>query len=166
VFRPVLAVALAVALLAVTLPAVDDARAERAATQVDAEVGRLAERMRLLQRREDPAPTRAGGPRWYVTIHLPERSWTSDGVDYLAIGAVGNGTTDGLRVAQGAATNGTVLVWRTDSGRRGVTYLQSVQVRSGSDGAPVLHSGGSHRLALSLVRTNGTTAVAVWRSPA
>jgi hypothetical protein len=164
VFRPVLAVALAVALLSVTLPAVDTARAERADAQVASEVRRLAEQLRSLQRRDDPALTRSNGPRWYVTLELPRRSWTSDGVDYVAIDAGRNETATGVRVGRSVA-NGTLVAWQTDGRDRRLAYLPSLAVRAGHDDDEplILDGGGSHRLALSLVRTNATTSVTVWR---
>lgn len=152
-FRAVLAVALAVALLGASLPAVDTARVERADATVERELRRLADEMRLLDRREDPATEGARGPRWRVRVRLPRRSWTSAGIEHVSL----SNRTGRNR------SNGTVFRWRVDGGHRRAMYLPSVRVRPAEDGSLAFRTGGTHRLALGLVRDGGTTVVTVRR---
>lgn len=83
--RVVLAVALATALLGVSMPAVQTARVDYAHDRVDTELERLAATATRLEERNDPAPPDVTGARRSVTLHLPEGAWTSADLAYLRI---------------------------------------------------------------------------------
>lgn len=161
--RAVLAVALAVALLAASLPAVDRARRDHADSQVRGQLERLATAARTLAARNDPVPVGNAGATRTVTLRLPARGWRSAGVAYVAIGGVpGNVTTD--------TPDGDVLAWRLAGGPTRVVRVEDVAVHTVADGrvAPdgrplVVHEPGRHRVELSLVRHRGRPLVLVRR---
>lgn len=85
--RVVVVVLMAVSLLAVAMPVVEDARKAAARQTITAELNRLdrvAER--LLDRNDLPSPG-VGGPRRVVRLSLPERTWGNAGLDWLHIPA-------------------------------------------------------------------------------
>jgi len=163
VLRAVLAVALAVALLAASLPAVDRARRDHADSQVRGQLERLATAARALAARNDPVPVGDAGATRALTLRLPARGWRSAGVAYVAIGGVpGNATTD--------TPDGDVLAWRLAGGPPRVVRVEGVAVhtvaddRIAPDGRPlVLRESGRHRVELSLVRHRGRPVVLVRR---
>ncbi|MFB6184093.1 MAG: ABC transporter [Haloarculaceae archaeon] len=155
-FRAVLAVALATVLLAATLPALDDARVERSNALLSDELDRLVTFARTLRARE--TAIRAGeGARWRVTLRLPSKTWSSAGLTSLTVGdTAGHPST----------SNGTVVAWRVDGGRRRRRRVTEVPlVARGRNGRDRLRfrSGGRHRLVLLLVRRDGTPTVLVRR---
>lgn len=77
--RAVLAVSLAAALLAASLPAIDAAAADRTAAALDREADRVEHAGTSLLAEDDP------GARRVVTVTLPARSLTAAGVDTLSI---------------------------------------------------------------------------------
>lgn len=163
--RAVLAVALAVALLAASLPAVDGARRDHAASQVRSQLERLATAARDLAARNDPVPVGNAGATRTVTLRLPARGWHSAGVAYVAIGgSPENDTTD--------TPEGDVLAWRLVGGPPRVLRVEGVDLRTvmvagdrlAPDGRPlVLRGSGRHRVELSLVRHRGRPVVLVRR---
>ncbi|WP_439025563.1 DUF7311 family protein [Haloarchaeobius sp. DT45] len=82
--RPVLSVVLAVALLAVTAPALDDARAHRSDQQVSTDLARLDRAAAGLVASEDR--TAGPGARRVVTVRLPAEGWTTRRVDWVTVG--------------------------------------------------------------------------------
>lgn len=161
--RAVLAVALAVALLAASLPAVDRAQRDHADSQVRSQLERLATAARALAARNDPVPVGNAGATRTVTLRLPARGWRSTGVAYVAIGGVPeNAATD--------TPDGDVLAWRLAGGPPRVARLEGVAIHTVSDGrvAPdgrplVVREPGRHRVELSLVRRRGRPVVLVRR---
>ena len=151
--RAVVAVALASALLATTLPAVETTTRERTATHVASEVDRLETAIADLRAREQAAI--GPGARRVVAVRVPGRDWTHAGVDYLAIG----GTPDGREPAK----TETAFAWRvhgSDGDRRRVAGIP-VEPGTCGDGALVLREPGVHRLALRLVERGGKRRILV-----
>jgi hypothetical protein len=148
VIRLALAVLLTVALLAVSLPAVDDARRERTAAGTDRAVDRLAAAATSLQH-DDPVRERALAPRRLVRFRLPAPSWRAAGVDAVRI----------------AAANGTepagVTVDLPD--RRPMTHRLDAPIRT-PGGPLVLTDPGLHRLRLRLLASNPAPVVSVTRA--
>ncbi|MFB6097143.1 MAG: ABC transporter [Haloferacaceae archaeon] len=82
--RLLLAVVLASALLAASLPAVDDARRERTVARMDRAVDRLRDAAAAI-RTDDPARDPSLAARRVVRVRLTSRSWTTAGVDAFRI---------------------------------------------------------------------------------
>jgi len=143
VLRVVLCVALAVALLAVAVPAVENAAEGRTASALRDDAAQLERAANALFTAENAA-VGAGGARRQVTVRLPRPSWTSAGVDHVAIGGDFRYVLDGGR-----------------------TVRVPLRAPIRASGEPiVLSDAGRHILVLSLVRdrTNGTLAVTVSRA--
>lgn len=157
--RVVLAVALATAVLAVSLPAIDTASTDRTDATIRAEVDALETAVRDLQRNDGAVPQGTNGARRVVAVRLPARGWTSARLEYLAIG----GQIGGCQVDR----NGTTVTWRVEGGRTGTRRLAGVAVEhagdAGDDGPLVLREPGTHRLALALVKRAGNRTVLVRR---
>jgi hypothetical protein len=140
VIRAVLAVCLTVALLAAVTPAVDEGREARTTTNLDDVVDRIERAARSLRAHEDPTQPGEAGARRIVTVRLPQRSWTAVGADLWI-----DGTRD-------------TIGYRLDGGRTHRTRLREIDLRT-PDGRVVLEEPSRHRLALSLVRSNGIGVV-------
>lgn len=151
--RAVLAVALTVALLGASLPAVDDARAERTRATLDADLRGVAAAATDVAASDDPVPPGRGGARRIVRLRVPERAWTAAGVEYVAVGR---------RPADG---EGGALAYRLDGGPPRRLRVPGVRLRA-ADGDPagvVVRRAGVHRLALGLVDRGGAPTVTVGR---
>lgn len=137
-----LCVALAVALLAVAGPAVEDAAEGRMASALRDDAARLERTANALWTAENAA-VGVDGPRRRVTVRLPRASWTSSGVDHVSIDEEFRYVLDGGRT---------------------VRVPLRPPIRASGDPI-VLSEAGRHELVLSLVRdrTNGTLAVSVSR---
>lgn len=167
--RVVVGVAIALALLAASQPALDSARQTRADRAAARELARLQRAIDSLQTEAAPpqGETREAGARRVVTIDLPTRSVTSARVDYVAIGAV-----PGESLPEGS---GDVLAYRIGGGPPVVRRIDSdlrVERASGSarwlaaDDVPLVdRGGGRHRIALSLVEEGDHRVVVVRRLP-
>lgn len=144
--RVVVAVALATALLGVSMPAVQTARVDYAHGRVDTELETLAMTATRLQERNDPSPPGIGGARRTIELHLPGATWTSAALAYLAVpGPSGN------------LPPGTVR-YRVADGRN----------RTRSTGVPLVGppgglriTGGRHRLVLEYTQREGKPVVVV-----
>lgn len=159
--RAVLATALAVALLAASLPPIDQARRDNADAQVRSQLERLSTAAREISAHDDAVPVGTAGARRTLTLRIPSRGWRATGVDHVAIGGVpGNATTDTGR--------SDVLAWRVTGGPRRILRIEGVDLhtvvdgRVSSDERPlVVRAPGRHVLELSLVRRRGGTVVLV-----
>lgn len=156
--RVVVALGLAVALLAVSVPALETARSEHSDRRVSAELNELTAAIADLQAREAAVRTDRVQPRRVVTVRLPGRSWTDAGIEYVAIG----GHPD--RPAGDERTE-SAIVWRTTGGRVRTRSLPGVSVEADTadrdDGPLVIREPGRHRLAVSLVAREHRTVVTV-----
>lgn len=148
--RVVVAVTVATALLAASLPAVDSARSDRTAAHLDGELARLSEAAASLVDRDDATTSGVPGARRVVSVSLPMRSWTAAGVDAVRIGCRAD---DGCRQP--------TLGYELDNGRQRRVRLALPLVVA--DGPVVLREAGSHRLTLTLDRREGSVAVVVRR---
>ena len=158
--RVVVTVTLAVALVAVTLPALETARRDRSDQRVTAELDRLAAAIEDVYAREAAVSPEASGAQRVVTVRLPTRSWTDAEVEYVAIGAHPEHTGVDER-------NETTFGWQVSGARPRTRRLADVPVEaatpSGSDSPLVIREPGRHRLALSLVDRDGQRTVVVRR---
>lgn len=141
--RAVLAVVLAVALLSLSLPAIEDARTKRTDQQLATELEQLDRAAADLYEAEVPR-TATPGARRTVTIRIPERGVTTAGVTEVRIG--------GKRPAEYA--------YQLPGGPLR-TIPASVPVMP-AGGDPITLSGsGNHRLVLTLAQRNGTKTVEI-----
>lgn len=128
--RAAFGVALAAALLAVSLPAVDQGRVAHSDATVAGEVARLERVATALVAENDPVAVDGPPARTRVILRLPERSWGDSGVA-------------AFRVPDGG--NRTDVVWRVNGGEQRRRRLPGVRL-VGADGGLVLRDGGRHRL--------------------
>ncbi|WP_435317485.1 DUF7311 family protein [Haloarchaeobius sp. TZWSO28] len=133
--RPVLSVVLALALLAVTAPALDDAREHRSDQQVSTDLVRLERAADGLAASEDR--TVGAGARRVVTVRLPGDAWTTREVAWVAVGGV-PGDPDS-RLLSYRLAGGPVQQVRT-----------GVALHTADDTPLVLDGSGSYRLVLTL----------------
>lgn len=148
IYRVVLAVALATALVAATMPALADARRERASAVVADQAESLERIGKRLVATEDPVET--AGARRLVAFRLPARQWSSARVDRVAI--------------RPARDDGPARIdLRVAGGRTGTHAMLGVPLGT-PDGRPlVLRTTGRHRLVLSLDGRRGAPRVTVRR---
>ncbi|WP_136715815.1 DUF7311 family protein [Halorientalis salina] len=157
--RVVVAVALAVALLAVTLPALETARADRSEHRVEGEIDGLAAAIEDVYARESAAPAGSAGARRVVTLRVPAQSWTDAGIEYVAIG----GRPDWSDVDD---RNSTVLAWQVTGREPQERRIPDVTVAGdtgGDTGSVVIREPGIHRLSVALIERGDETAVVVRR---
>jgi hypothetical protein len=134
IVRTVLALVVAAALLAVSLPAITDARLDHTEATVRAEVEGIERAMRSLRATDDPVAG-GDGPRRQVTLTVPARSWTDSGVRGLVVRP---GNESGLCVR-----------WRLRGGRTGTMRVGSGPVRVAA--SPLrFAAAGRHRVVVSL----------------
>ena len=139
--RAVLAVALAVALVGASLPAVEDARADRTDRRLAAATDRIERAATSLADGDDGTPPDVAGARRTVAVEFPRRSLTAAPAEFLRIEESGSGSN---------ATVAYALPGRPTERRT----IAGVEIRT-PDGPIVLREAGVHRLALTLVRPIG-----------
>jgi hypothetical protein len=159
VLRVVLAVVLAIALLAVALPAVERARTQRSADLAEGSLARVAERATGLAATD--AATDGGAARRVVSVTVPAGGPGTAPVAYLAVGGAPDCATP--RDASG----GDVVAYRLRGGPTRVRHLAvDLRVRTGGrlrdDDDPLVLRDDA-RLVLSLVGTDGGSRVVVER---
>lgn len=156
--RAVLAVCLAVALLGVALPAVENASHDHAASVADAELARLRATLTDLAATDDALPADSPGARRLVTLRIPTPDLTTAPVAYLAIGGVPGG-----EAGDASPTHTDRLAYRLQ-GEGPRTVSVPLDLRTPGDGPLVLRSPGRHRLRCRLVADDdGGVAVRVAR---
>lgn len=158
--RAVFAVTLAVAMLAVTVPAMETAGVATADTRTETAVETVIDEMRALAISEDPVPKNHQGARRFVTVRLPARSWTTAGVEYVSI--------DGAPGEPSPSSNRTAFAWKVTGGTMQTTHVPSLRIRASArdgNGPLVLERGGRHRLRLSLVAADGERPLVVVDRP-
>jgi hypothetical protein len=153
VIRLLLAVAVTVALLAVVLPAVEDARAYRTATAIDADAERLSRAVDSLAYGDDPTPSTETAPRRIVRFSVPPRSWTAADVRYVAVGG-----------RPGTAGSRPVVAYAFSGGRETERRLPLPVPILTPGGPVVLREPGSHALSVSLVARGDGPVVVVRRT--
>lgn len=143
--RAVLAVVLAVALLGISLPVVDDASRDRTGARLDRGMDRVADAATGL-RADDPGPAWRLAPRRTVRLRIPRATWTTSGVESFRV--AGGGPV-------AAATVGYDL-----PGRPPVTRRLDAPIRT-PDGPIVLREPGLRSLRFGFVRRSGDPVVLV-----
>jgi hypothetical protein len=153
--RLLLAVALAVALVAAAMPALDAARVSRTERLAERDLDRVAAAATTLAAEESP------GARRTLTVSLPARSPTAA----LAVVAIG-GVAGGERVEDSRDRD--VLAFSVAGGRRQVrrvgTDLRVVrddEVAESDAAALVLRGGDTYAMTLRLRRVDGRRTVVV-----
>jgi hypothetical protein len=148
VIRVALAALLAVALLGVATPVIEDGRTAATDRLLRGDLSRVGSAAEALAARHDAVPPGDGPARRTVRLVVPERGW-------------GRASAT---VTVGAGPSGHRLAWRVGDGsprRVGVGVAFGVW-RDGQVVADELRLGpGRYRLVLSLVRVDGRRVVAV-----
>lgn len=157
--RVVLTVALVVALLGVTLPAVDAAGLERSETQVQVAADGLLGEARALAAGSDAAPGDVAAARRTVALDLPTRGFASAPLRSFRIEAP---TVDNERNTS-AATRPARVTWRVEGGGQHARRVADVALRLETAGPLRIDAGGTHRLVLSLVAVEDRRVVVVRR---
>lgn len=158
--RAVMAVVLATALLATSVPAVETARREYSDGRVDAEVLTLERAIRDVHARDVAVRDRTAGPRRVVTVRLPPRSWQSAPIEYVAIG--------GPKARSIPAGDAVDVTWKLAGSPAhehrvpGVRVVGSGANHRSSDPL-ILSEPGTHRLVVSKQRAENETVVTVSR---
>lgn len=135
--RAVLAVVMAAALLAVSVPAVETARIQYSDERVDGELDAIEAAATTLTERNDPPPPGVPGPRRTITIDLPEKTWSTAGVAEL-------------RLTPAGSEAHTTARWRVSGGTEHARQLQARVVTPQGTGDIVLRDGGRQQLVLEL----------------
>lgn len=179
--RTVLAVLLAVAIVGIANPAIDDARTTRSDHLVRGELATVERTVHALNETEPAMPVGRAGARRVRTVEVPERSRTSAAVDRVTIGGVPDGTTAGAEragaeqvdtelvdaesgdVLSYARPNGSWKTIRLDDVDLRVARHQGGELRVESDGTPLVLRPGTHRLVFRPVKIDGRRAVLVHR---
>ena len=144
--RTLLTVLVAAALVGASLPAIDEARADRTGARLDATAIRLSDAAAALVATDDPVPLGERGASRTVVVALPHAGFVDARAAYLSIGGLPNASAPavvGYRVADRPPR-------RIDTG---------VSFRTGSD--PLVLAPGRHTLRLTLVRTAAGVGVRV-----
>lgn len=145
-FRTVLAVLLASALLAISMPVIDSARVTHAETQTETSLQRLDGAATALTEANDVVPEGQSGARRYHTLSLPRESWGSAGLDALRFPPPSSKRR---------------LAWRVTGGNW-TTAATSARLVGPPDGL-TLRGGGRTRLVLTLEERRGRAVVVVNR---
>jgi hypothetical protein len=160
--RVVVAVVLASALLAASLPGIELAARERSEATLTADADRLRTAIADLRHRET-AVGNGPGARRVVTVEIPARFRTTTGVTALSLG----GAPGQARSVSRSAVD---LAWRVHGGEVKTRRLPGVRVAHYRDGRIrdeplVLESPGQHRIALTRIERDGERLIAVRRLP-
>ena len=145
--RVAVTVALALALLAASLPAIELARVQHSEARIAAEVQRLDRAATALAAESDAVET-GQSARARFTLHLPSRSWGDSGVGQF-------------RILPGCTTRD--VVWSARGGRQQSHRLSSVSL-AGATGGLRIADGGRSRLVLEL-RRQGDRRLVIVRPP-
>lgn len=159
--RAVLAVLLAVALLGVALPVLEDAREERSARLVEAELDAVGAAAVDLDDAEEVADREAASRR-SLPVTVPARGLAEAPVDYVAVGGAPGSNcdldADGVDVLAYRLAGGDVRFRYVPVDLRVVGPDGTVE----PDGTPLVLRGDAH-LTLSLVELDGDRVVLVER---
>lgn len=155
--RVVFTVALAVAVAAVAVPAIDAVGVERADTQAGAAVDRLVTAARTLAAGNDALPPGQGPARQVVELNLPAGGVASAPLRSLTVGPPARGGDGDESPTAEAATR---ITWRVAGGTTRVRNVAGLRIRPVS-GERFVAGGGRQRLVLRLVRRAGRRLVTV-----
>jgi hypothetical protein len=139
VIRVVLAAALTAAILASSLPAVEDARDDRTATAIDTSVERLSAAGSALAFESDPTRDPAVAPTRAVRFSLPPPTWTTARVGFVAVGG-----------SPGGPGNRSLVTYAVGDGRPTTRRLSIPLPLRTPDGPVVLRGRGDRSVTVSL----------------
>lgn len=164
--RALFAVALAVALLAVALPAVDTAGRDRAASQTRDAVATLVDAARTLAGDNDAVADADAAARTSLTLSLPGSGFASAPLASLTVGPPADGhtpTAGAVEVGEDGdpTADATRVTWRVAGGQRHATAVGGLRMRASGGGRFRLERGGPQRVVLRLVAREGERVVTV-----
>lgn len=146
--RGALAVVLATALVAASMPALEDARRDHTSATVRSELEAVERAAGDLLATDDAIP--GSGARRVVDLRLPAESWTDAGVERVTVGPAPDGP-------------GGLFTWTVTDGHRHDHRLPDVPLRTADGERVAFRSAGRHRLVLALDGTPGDPVVTVRR---
>lgn len=150
IVRTAVAVALAVGLVAASVPVVERARVDHSTATIAGEVERLERSAVALAAGNEVVPDGGSPARTRVTLSLPIRSWAESGVE-------------AVRIQNG--TGGPDVEWTATGGATRYRTFPDVRVSGPADGLAI-GEGGRQRLVLSLERRGDNRTVVVRRPDA
>jgi len=153
VLRVVFTVALAVAVLGVAAPAVEQAGVHRSDAQVRAAAEDLDGAARHLADSNPALPPDGDPARRTITVEFPDGGFASAPLHSFSVGPPPNGS---------AATR---ITWRVDGGARHALHLDGIRIRPAS-GTTFRVGGGEVAFSLELLARNGTRVVRIERQGA
>jgi len=157
-------VALAVAVVAVALPAIDVVSVERADTKVGAAVDRLVQAARTLVAGNDALRPHQGPARQAVELELPDSGVATAPLRSLTIGPPASASEAGSpETGIESVGSTTQFTWRVAGGRERVRQAAGVRIRPVEGDRFTLGGGGRQRLILRLVERHGRRVVTVDR---
>jgi hypothetical protein len=165
---------LTVSLLAVTTPAIGQARIDHSNGQVRAELAAFEREIQQFRSESEPRPPRGYGPRLVVSLRLPSAGFATARIDYLQVGVgrrvetpVGNGTAWvlGERVTWRVRGGGEHSVRLSDAvySERRTQSTAAQQSGRGNTRVVRLSAEGVHRFVVSLLKIDGRTVVTIRR---
>ncbi len=152
--RLVLAVVLTLALVGLSMPAVDRAGTVRTDERVGSDVATLDCAAAALLEHEELPPPGTAGPRRIVTLSLPSPSFTWAPVDYVVVGDAFDSGTD----------EGRVVAYRVDGGAERLVHVDA-PIRTAGGDPLVLRGSGEYDLVLTLERDASDDPVVVVSLP-
>ena len=148
--RTILAVVLALAIVSLSMPAIDRVATVGTERGLEADLATLeAEAVELLEEEERP-PAGDPGPQRVVTITLPAESPTTAGVDYVAVGDSLEATTD--------TADRPIVTYRIEGGPERIVHVDAPIEPAGGE-AIVLRGSGDRDLRLTLEYEAGERVV-------
>lgn len=156
--RTVIVVALAAALLAASLPAIDLARVQRSDAEIRDELDGLLGEARTLAATSDAVSTDGDPARRTVTLRFPTAGFASAGTERVRITAPRPGGSPA-----GTSSTAPTLSWRVDGGANRSLLPDGVPIRRPAGDPLVIETGGRYEIVLSLVERGGDRAVVVER---
>lgn len=159
--RVVFTVALAVAVLAVAAPAVEQAGVQRSDTAVGATVERLDTAARELAAGNPALPPGSDPARQTVTVEFPDGGFASASLRNFSVGPPPDGRDDVDPTALGP--DATRFTWRVAGGTRHARTVDEIRIRPDTTATTRVAGGGEIHFLLELVSVDGERVVRVSR---
>lgn len=156
--RVVVSVVLALALLGISQPAIEQARETAAERAVVRELARVETAIAEL-RTEDAVPYGQPGARRVVTLSLPTRAFASAGVEYVSIGAPPDKRSNDSDLLASRVSGRSPQAIRVEADLR--VERSRGKARWLADEPVLIRTGGRVRLVLTPVRHEGKRIIVV-----
>lgn len=149
--RTILAVVLALAIVSLSVPAIDHGATVGTERGLEADLATLETQATELVEEEERPPAGDPGPQRVVTITLPAGSPTAAGVDYVAVGDSLEASTD--------TDDRPIVTYRLEGGPERIVHVDAPIEPAGEP--VVLRGSGDRELRLTLESEAGERVVVV-----